>query len=149
MMKWMLATIVGLGAAASPIAAETWRSVGWSGTAPARYIYYVDVDSIERQGDLVTFWEQESLEETDSAGANRVFNFRRGNCRTLATQILRTRLLNGQHVIGEDEYESDWVSHEPTTMMGGGMEMICGRRDFDTGALADPDGHARAFFRAN
>jgi hypothetical protein len=142
----LLAALIGM---AAPAAAETWRSVGWAGEKPSRYFYFIDVDSVTRDGDLVTFWEQESLEADEPDGSNRLFNFRRGNCKTLATQIVRSRTQKGDQVIGRDEKPGEWVEHPEGSMMGDGLTMVCGRMDYDSGPLADPDGHARRYFRAN
>jgi hypothetical protein len=123
--------------------------VGWAGEKPSRYFYFIDVDSVTRDGDVVTFWEQESFEADEPNGSNRLFNFRRGNCRTLATQILRSRAQKGNQVIGRDEKTREWVEHPEGSMMGDGMKMVCGRIDYDSGPLVDPDGHARQYFSAN
>jgi hypothetical protein len=134
---------------AAPAAAETWRSIGWAGEKPARFFYFVDVDSVTREGDLVTFWEQESLEADEPDGTNRVFNYRRGNCATLSTQILRSRYLNRTRLIEETQGSGEWVEHPEGSMMGDGLKMICGRLNYATGPLADPDAHARRFFANN
>jgi len=142
----ILAALVGMPTLA---AAETWRSVGWAGEKPQRYFYFVDVDSVTRDGNMVTFWEQESLEADEADGSNRVFNFRRGNCANLSTQILRTRTQKNAQVIARDDTPGQWVEHPEGSMMGDGMKMICGRADYDSGPLADPDAHARQYFRTH
>lgn len=135
--------------AAAPAAAETWRSVGFAGQKPERFFYFIDVDSIVRDGHLVTFWEQESLEGLEPSGANRVFNYRRGNCRTFATLILRSRYLLDARTLATNEEPGEWVEHPAGSMMGDGIRMICGQMAYDSGPLPDPDAHARRYFRNN
>lgn len=134
---------------ATPAAAETWRSIGWGGQRPARFFYFVDVDSVTRRGNIVSFWERESLEATERDGSNQVFNYRNGNCSTYSSQILRSRYQYGDRVIASYDRPGQWVTHGPGSMMEGGLKMICGQMDYDTGPLGDPDGYARRFFRNN
>jgi hypothetical protein len=134
-------------AIATPAAAETWRGVGWAGQAPARFAYFVDVDSIRRNGGTIRFWEQEILEAPEPGGENRVLNYREGNCDEISTVILQSVYMDGDVVLTTSNERGNPVFHPPGSLMAGAMNAACGTEAYDTGPVTSPDATARRFYR--
>lgn len=131
---------------AAPAAARTWRQTSYSGESPKRSASLVDVDSIRRSGDRVTFTTM-TVWETAVEGFDRSITERDGDCRTRQTFIARNSFyLEGEIVEVEDE-PTEPSEAKIGTNMGGMLEAVCGRGDYMAGALENAEAAIREEFK--
>ena len=99
-------------AMASPAAAETWRASSRAEGATA----YIDVDSIRREGDRVSFWREVRWPEIRSLDGglrfDRIAALYDGDCRAMTLRSTAIRAKLGQEVVlaGDEPGEVETAS---------------------------------------
>jgi hypothetical protein len=124
--------------AAAPATAGSWRVTGVGGEAPDRSVYLVDVDTIRRSGDKVTFdsmtiWEVAD-EDMDSSRTQR-----EGNCTTRMAFIIRNSFFLDGKLMSEEKEPTAPTEAKAETMIGDVLDAVCGRLDYATDADSDPE----------
>ena len=125
-----------------------WRVAAVGGDAPHRTVFFVDAANVEREGDTVRFWTQTILEEPVQGGTfDRSVVLREGDCRAMASAMVRRIFyLNGTLAENDDD-RGETTPHPHDSMMGGVMEAVCGKSDYASPPVPDPEGTTRSAFR--
>lgn len=145
-MLWMTAAAIAVTAAA-PASAELWRLASEGGTAPDRSHVYVDVDSVRRSGDQVTFTSTTVYERIGGGrDYDRSWIQRRANCATMSSQMMVTSFYAGSRLVGTDRTLGDWLAHKPGSIGHGLLMAVCGQRGYRSSPVADPIGTSRSRF---
>jgi hypothetical protein len=130
---------------AAPAAAESWRVTGISGEAPDRAVYLVDVDSIRRNGDKVNF-DSMTVWEVADADMDSSRTQREGDCWTRMTFIVRNSFFLDGRLTSEEKEPTEPVEAKSETMMGDVLDAVCGRLDYVTDPVANPESFVRGWF---
>ena len=99
----ILAAALGIALLAAPAAAENWRA----SSAGMGAIAYIDVDSIQRSGEQVTFWREVRWPEVktfeDGTSYDRIAALYEADCNAMTLRSLHLRVSLGGEVIGSVE----------------------------------------------
>jgi hypothetical protein len=132
---------------ATPAAAASWRVAAIGGDAPDRSVFLVDTESVRRNGESIRFWTQTIMERVDEERDwDRSVTLREGSCAEHSTAIIQNSFYRGGEHVETDRERLAPVFHQPGSMMHGVMETACGRRDYVTEGVGDPEPVVRAFF---
>lgn len=136
--------------AAAPASAELWRLASDGGTPPDRSHVYVDIDSVRRTGDQVTFTTTTVYERI---GGNRDYDRswiqRRANCGTMSSQMMVTSFYAGTRLLGTDRSLGQWIAHKEGTIAHGLLMAVCGQRAYRGSPITDPISASRVKFGAS
>ena len=144
--------IAGLGLAvslmsATPAMAANWRVAATGGDAPDRSVFLVDTESIRRNGDSIRFWTHTIMERVDNERDwDRSVTLREGSCADSSTAIVQNSFYRAGEHVETDRERLAAVFHQPGSMMHGVMAAACGRREYVTEGVSDPEPVIRAFF---
>ena len=129
---WLLLTILVL--SARPVHAE-WAAVGRSDVVPGLQTVYVDPDTIQREGNLVTLWQLTDYKwrQGDMIGSRRFLSTK--TQKQFDCEKKRVRLLAFTDFLGHmgtgtpaDGYVNRaWLSVQPESLDQALWEMACGR----------------------
>jgi hypothetical protein len=140
-MKWIIGfSLFALGSAAS---GAHWRVGAASGEAPARIFYWVDTDSIRREGASVTFWTRTVPEGRDYSYDATLF---RGGCVDgLIAVVQIVRYYDGGRTETTDG-SGHGVFAPPGSVFSNLLDSTCGRTQFGP-EEADPVGFTQSLYR--
>lgn len=134
-------------AVASPAFADDWRVSTISGEKPARTVYLIDVSSILRDGDTVTFMTQSIFENTT---ANRNFDRsitrRRGSCSAMSSQIIENSYYANRVFLNTELTPGDVITHRDGTIMHDVLAQACGIKAINAATIANPESQVRGYF---
>jgi hypothetical protein len=109
----ILTFAIAVGATASPALAENWRASSKGQGAVA----YIDVDSIERKGDRVTFWREIRWPEARSLAGdvryNRMAALHEGDCKKMTLRSVKVRVSLDGRVVVEGDADDEPEAMEP------------------------------------
>ena len=133
--------------AATPALADTWRLASTGNTeAPDRADYYINTDSVRRDGDFVNFTTMSVYEQIGSRGYNRAVVQQRGNCASMSSQSLLYNFYAGARLVATDNKSIDWTTHREGSIAYGILLTACGKRPYRGDPTSDPDGLSRRQF---
>lgn len=142
-----LASFALMALAADPAAAAQWRLAAMSGERPDRMVFFVDAESIRREGDDVRFWTQTIVERATSAQDwDRSVTYRHGSCVDSSSAIVQNSFYNAGRLLETDGEARPRVFHQPDSVMYGVMQAVCGREAWASDPVADPEPTIRRFF---
>lgn len=115
-----------------PIAAEavSWTPYidGENGT-----VYYVDTDSLQRDDDVIRFWEIGNHARRGSNGSMSSRTFWQGDCKgqralVMAVALFSEQMAKGKTLFSVDfpESKQEWTFAAPGTLLGRKLEILCG-----------------------
>jgi hypothetical protein len=136
--------------AASPAAAQTWRIAGEGGEAPNRSVYLLDSSSIQRNGATVKFRTSTVFESlTADRDWDNSVTWRQGSCIDMASQVIDNNFYSGTSLLQHDTQVQNMVTHGPTSIMRGVLDIACGTGDYESGVVGDRYTAAKNWFSAN
>lgn len=93
--------------AASPALAENWRASSHG----QGIVAYIDVDSIKKKGDRVTFWRELRFPEVRSLSFNvrydKMAAFYEADCKAMTLRSLKIRVSLGEEVVFRNDSKDD------------------------------------------
>lgn len=147
----MRASLLALAALVAPQAAwaDSWRMAAYSGVDMQQQLtYFVDVDSIQRTGSKITFNSQTIYQAlTDARDFDRSVIKREADCGTMATRMIDSNFYAGGKFLGNESDVGDEVIAKPGTVLEGMLNVVCGRGDYKSPIIADPESWSREKFR--
>lgn len=146
----LVSSLVALACAATafPAAANNWRLASTAGAQPDRSHFYVDVDSISRNGDEITFTTMSVYERsTDKRDFDLSINRRRGSCSAMSSQIVSGRYFAAGKLLENNTTPGDMVTSNPGSIIYGTMMAACGKRDWQGAVTTNPEGVSRGKFK--
>lgn len=135
-------------AAAQPAQAAQWRVASTSGDQPHRVVYLVDTDRVDRDGDDIRFWTQTIFERAPAnQDWDRSVTLRHGNCAEISTTIMQNSFYSSGRLLETDTQQQPKIVHQPDTVMEAVLNVACGRGDYITGPIDDPESAMRAYYQ--
>ncbi len=122
MKKLVLAAA--LAACATPAAASNWVTIGHN---TSQSLYEVDMESVKREGNIVTFWLRVHYGSTEpGATSDGYVAQRRANCSDRSYNDLQTNyMLKGNVSSTTGEEEKHFAS--PDSIAAGVIDKVCGK----------------------
>ncbi len=145
-----LAIVFGLLIVIAPVGAnaQSWRFVIENGTAPDRYVNFIDTDSIRRTDDTVSFWQLEILESPDDTGVIRTTIMVRARCTDRRYEKMQTTYFYSNGRSRTDSRAPTQQYALPGSVLAYKIDTVCGRNPFGT-VVADPENRIRAIWRGD
>jgi len=132
---------------AMPASAELWRLASDGGAAPDRMHYYVDIDSVRRNGDTVEYTTMTVYERiSGDRDYDRSWIKRRGNCASMSSQMLVTSFYAKGKLLETDSTPDKWITHQDGSIAYGMLSAVCGKRAYRGNPTTDPIGLSRSQF---
>lgn len=137
----MRLTLLALAALAIPhtASAQNWRLAAYSDQAP-KMAYFVDVDSVRRNGNVVTFKQQTIYETTSpTRDFDRSMLTRQADC-TAMTSFMRDSsfYIRGTY-LDTEAGPSDPTVAKPGTVLLTMLNTVCGRGDYFSPVIPSPE----------
>lgn len=133
--------------AAMPAAANPWRLAASGGELGDRSQFYVDLGTVIRDGDDVTFTTMTVYEKTDGArDFDLSVNKRRGNCATMAGNILAGRYSVAGKLLEDNTSPTTPAIYPTGSMMYDVLATVCGKSDWLGPETTSPEDQSRNLF---
>ncbi len=147
----MRASLLALAALLVPQAAwaDNWRMAAYSGTDMQQQLaYFVDIDSIQRTGTKITFNSQTIYQAlTDARDFDRSVIKREADCANMSTRMLDSNFYAAGKFLGNESGAGDFVTAKTGTVLETMLNVACGRGDYRSPVVADPESWSRERFR--
>jgi len=136
--------LAALASSAVPCLASDWRHFVTSGEAPDRTAYYVDAETVDREGHIVRFWTLSYYETPGTRGVNRTTSYEEADCRNRSSVMVAGAFYVDEDAIARFEDRQERVYYEPESAFYNAIGRLCSGRYLST--VVDPRAHARALF---
>lgn len=146
MRNTLLMVAAGVSIAATPAAADNWRRIGETGSAPTRIEFYVNVDSIHRTGDTLTVSTATVYETSTARKYTHAMMFRTVDCAASMSQITMGKFYNGDSLVSTDDQAADRVAPSQGSVGYDIVMAVCGKADYFGPPVSDPVAASRTIF---
>jgi hypothetical protein len=137
----MRRTLLALAALALPHAAqaESWRLAAYSAQAP-QMAYFVDVDSVRRNGNIVTFKQQTIYETTSpTRDFDRSMLTRQADCGAMTSFMRDSSFYVRGKYLDTEAGPSDPTVAKPGSVLLTMLTTVCGRGDYFSPVVSNPE----------
>jgi len=137
----MRLTLFALAALVVPNAAsaQNWRLAAYSNTAP-QMAYFVDVDSVRRNGNTVTFKQQTIYETTSpTRDFDRSMLTRQADCSAMTSFMRDSSFYVRGTYLDTEAGPSDPTLAKPGTVLLTMLTTVCGRGNYFSEVVANPE----------
>jgi hypothetical protein len=145
----MRLTLLALAALILPntASAQTWRLAAYSNQAP-QMAYFVDVDSVRRNGNIVTFKQQTIYEATSpTRDFDRSMLTRQADCSAMTSFMRDSSFYIRGRYLDTEAGPSDATLAKPGTVLLTMLNTVCGRGDYFSPVVTDPESWVLDKFR--
>lgn len=128
----MRASLLALAAFLVPhtASAESWRLAAYSNTAP-QLVYFVDVDSIKRDGNKVSFRQTTIYESvTEARDFTRSVLWRDADCGDYSSTMHNSDFYVGGKFLGHEDGPGTNTIAKPGSVLLTMLTTVCGRGDY-------------------
>lgn len=110
--------------------AEAWRLAAYSNTAP-QLAYFVDIDSIKRDGTKVSFRQMTIYQEvTATRDFTRSMLWRDADCSDYSSSMRNSDFYVGSKFLGHEDGPGDTMIAKPQSVLLTMLNTVCGRGDY-------------------
>ncbi|MDQ0250004.1 hypothetical protein J2W22_002068 [Sphingomonas kyeonggiensis] len=137
----MRLTLLALAALVVPhtASAQNWRLAAYSNQAP-QMAYFVDVDSVRRNGNVVTFKQQTIYETTSpTRDFDRSMLTRQADCTAMTSFMRDSSFYVRGTYLDTEAGPSDPTLAKPGTVLLTMLNTVCGKGDYFSPVVANPE----------
>ncbi|MFS2112543.1 surface-adhesin E family protein [Sphingomonas sp. Sphisp140] len=137
----MRLTLLALAALVVPhtASAQNWRLAAYSNQAP-QMAYFVDVDSVRRNGNVVTFKQQTIYETTSpTRDFDRSMLTRQADCAAMTSFMRDSSFYVRGTYLDTEAGPSDPTLAKPGTVLLTMLETVCGRGNYFSPVVTNPE----------
>jgi hypothetical protein len=144
--------ILGMGLVAalamvSPAKAEQWRAAAENEQHPMT-LMFIDAASVKLSGTFATGWVLTVLED-DTSGErdwNHSVILRKIDCSGKQSMMVHSKFFMNDNLLEDNDTPGDWLPIRAGSMIEGVADIMCGRGEYLTDAVADPIALSKAYF---